>query len=101
MRFFRSGPAIWARHMFYIYSTIYNSCTAAGESDWRPTVFWGVYYKGSQYVRASQVAGIELSLFIIFMSFTIAQWDCGSTAPVSLAYDIKRALKFFFVGWLI
>lgn len=96
MRFFRSGLAIWAGHMLYIYSTIYNSYTAAGESVWGPGVFWGVYYKGSQYVLASPVAGTELSLFISCVLFTVAQWDCGSSTPVSLADDIKRPFKFFF-----
>jgi len=35
----------------------------------------GGYYKGSQYVQASPVAGTELSLFISFVLFTVAQWD--------------------------
>lgn len=62
--------------MFYIYSTIYNSYTAAGKSVLGPGVFFsGVYYKGSQYVLASPVAGTELSLFIIILLFTVAQWD--------------------------
>lgn len=63
--------------------------------------FFRVYYKGSQYVLASPVAGTEFSLFITFMLFTVAQWDCGSSTPVSLADEIKRAFKFLFVGWLI
>ena len=59
--------------MLYIYSTIYNSYTAAGESVWGAWSFFGVYYKGTQYVLASPVAGTELSLFISFMLFTVAQ----------------------------
>lgn len=69
---FSSGLAIWDGHMLYIYSTIYNSYTAAGETVWGTGVF-GVYYKGSQYVLASPVAGTELSLFISSMLFTVAQ----------------------------
>lgn len=51
--------------MFYIYSTIYNSYTAAGESVSGPGVFvflGGVTTKGVS--MASPVAGTELSLFI-------------------------------------
>lgn len=37
--FCAQGLAIWARHMFYIYSIIYNSYTAAGNS-----VLWGLEF---------------------------------------------------------
>jgi len=74
--------------MFYIYSTIYNSYTAAGESVWGPGVFLGFTTKGVS--MASPVAGTELSLFISFMLVAVAQWDCGSSAPVSVADNIKR-----------
>lgn len=37
--------------------------------------FFGVHYKGSQYVLPSPVAGTELSLFISVVLFTVLQWD--------------------------
>lgn len=78
---------------------------------WGPGVFFrcccffvffeGFTTKGRQYVLASPVAGTELSLFISSVLFALAQWDRGSSAPVSLADDIKRACKLLFVSWLI
>lgn len=50
---------------------------------------------------ASPVAGTELSLFISFMLFTVAQWHDGSSTLVSVADNINRTFKFLFVGWLI